>query len=353
MQSTRLKDISERMNISINTVSRALNDKSGVSEETREEIKKMANEMDYQPNVVAQNLRANRTMTIGVIIDDNANPYFGKVLKGIEDTAAKNDYNIILCNTDNDTKREMKAIDILIKNRVEGIIIHPTALSTELIKKVKKSNLEYVFIGSRPSNISVDYVGNNNKLGSYMMTKYLLDKGYKDIAFFNLSRNTTSAKERLLGFKEAHNEYGITIKKEQIYSIDFNDGAYELTKRIYKEKGKLPQCIFCYCDLFASDVMMAAYDLGLKVPEDVAIAGYDNINFSANFRVPLTTINQPKYDIGSKSAEILIHRLNKSSSENNFLNIIYEPELIIRESTWYIKSLINVNSYIDFNHNRS
>lgn len=333
MKNTRIatiKDIARELGISATAVSKALNNKGGISKSTVERVKDMAKALGYKPNIIAKSLKLNNTKTIGVIFSDTSYTNFPKIIKGIEDEASKEGYSIILCSTDADKEKEKKAISLLVNKRIDGIILAASMLTTvEDYHFLCGLNVPFVFLVRRSEAAEADYVANDNIQGAYQMVSYLL-KSSRKIHFINLNGTTPSAVDRLIGYKKALEENGIAFDPSLIYNVKPQTEEGYITVRQLIEKGEDLKSIFCGCDVIGIGAMEALIEKGFKIPEDVQVAGYDDIDFAAYLRVPLTTIRQPRYSIGCKGAEVLINKINNSIKGTQ--HIILKPEMVIRQS---------------------
>ena len=327
-----IKDIARELGLSAMAVSKALNNKPGVKNETREKILQTAKNLDYKPNNMAQSLKLNRSKTIGVVASDSSSSFLSKVVRGIEDAAEKEGYNIIVCNTDSDAEKEKKAINVLISKRIDGIVLASSMLTgIEYAGFLDSLGIPCVFAVRRSDNPKADTVVNDNVLGAYQMVRYLLKGGCGRIHFINMTMNSPSSADRLAGYKKALGEAGIAYDPRIVFNVSpYIDDGYIMMRQILN-KDREVKCVFCGCDTVAIGAMEALVEHGLRIPQDVQLAGYDDIEFAAYLRVPLTTMNQPKYLIGTKSVEVLMKRIRNLTDEVQ--NIIVRSTLSIREST--------------------
>ena len=327
----RIEDIAKAVNLSINTVSRALNDKTGVNEETRLLIKSTARQLGYKPNAMARSLRGHSMNIIGVIIDDNTNPYLSEVLKGIESKAYQMGYHLLFFNSNFDIERELKAIDVLLQIRAKGIIMHPIQVAERLVSTIENIRIPTVLFGTRRNGLKADVVTSDNVMGIMEMMYHLLKQGYRRIAFLNLPERMDVSEIRWKGICKALAEHGLPDNIVHQYHVDFEEGAYEVTHRLMTSINR-PDCILCGCDLYAAQAMESIYELGFVIPRDVAVAGYDDIIFSKNFRVPLTTVSQPKGTIGELCMDLLDMRI-RGEGPKDYIEKILKPTLVVRAST--------------------
>lgn len=322
--------VAERAGVSVNTASRAINNKSDINEETKKKVLKIAQELGYVRNATAVALRTRKTRTIGVVIADNRNPFYAEVLNGMEEAAREKNYHIILANTQRDYKKEEEAINLLLAKRVDGLLITPVQDRDDDIKNLINANIPFVVVGRDFENIEVDAVYNDEVKGGFLATEYLIKKGHKRIALINGFLHKSPAKGRLEGYKKALNKYRISLDESLISVGDINiEDGYERTKQML-EKDLNFTAIFVYNDMMAFGAMQAIKKKGLRIPEDIGLVGYDDIPFSSLISPSLTTIRLKKQDLGSESVELLLSRINDRRKKPK--KVILDVELIVRET---------------------
>lgn len=330
MKYITLKMVAERAGVSVNTASRAINNKSDINEETKKKVLKIAQELGYVRNATAVALRTRKTRTIGVVIADNRNPFYAEVLNGMEEAAREKNYHIILANTQRDYKKEEEAINLLLAKRVDGLLITPVQDRDDDIKNLINANIPFVVVGRDFENIEVDAVYNDEVKGGFLATEYLIKKGHKRIALINGFLHKSPAKGRLEGYKKALNKYRISLDESLISVGDINiEDGYERTKQML-EKDLNFTAIFVYNDMMAFGAMQAIKKKGLRIPEDIGLVGYDDIPFSSLISPSLTTIRLKKQDLGSESVELLLSRINDRRKKPK--KVILDVELIVRET---------------------
>lgn len=332
----RIKDIALKLNISESTVSRALADHHRISSETKEKVYKLAEELNYRPNLIAKSLKLKTTKTIGLIIDDITNPFYPEIVKGCEEAANVNGLNIILCNSDYDPEKENKYLNILLSKRVDGILMMPAGKKLPIISLLKDANTPLVFIDIKPSEkINVSCVYTDQEYGAYISTEYLIQLGHNKIALINGPNTFSSCQQMESGYKKALEDHKIPVEEKYIKIFDLKaSGAYEAMKLLLsiKNPGRPTAALFI-SDITAVAAYDAIQEAGLKIPLDFSVIGNDDIPTSKNFSPPLSTISHPKYEMGKKAVEILASELKETSKANAFNQIKYIPELIIRKST--------------------
>ena len=330
MKYITLKMVAEKAGVSVNTASRAINNKSDINEETKKRILKVAQELGYVRNGTAVALRTKKTGTIGVVIADNRNPFYAEVLNGMEEAAREKNYHIILANTQRDYKKEEEAINLLLAKRVDGLLITPVQDRDDDIKNLIDANIPFVVVGRDFENIEVDAIYNDEVKGGFLATEYLIKKGHKKIAFINGFLHKSPARGRLEGYKKALKKYGIPLDDALVSAgdIDIKDG-YERTRQLF-EKGLDFTAIFAYNDMMAFGVMQAIKEKGLRIPEDIGLVGYDDIPFSSLISPSLTTIRLNKQELGIESVKLLFSRMNGNRKKAK--KIMLDVELIIRKT---------------------
>ncbi len=327
-----IKDIAREAGVSTNTVSRALNDKPDVSAHTRAHILSIAKRLNYSPNYLAKSLISKHTRTLGVVVTDNANPFYAQVIKGIEDTARRNGYNIILCNTNEESEREGEALNLLREKRVDGILITPVQKNREYLKALANLDIPFVLVNRHPREFLSDYVVNDNVAGGSLALGRLIGIGRRRLAYISGPATISSAQERLEGCRQAIAQKGSGAEVELIVKqadLKMEDGYRAMRDLLDREPA--PDGVFAYSDLLAIGAMRAIHESGRRIPQDIALVGYDDIDFARYLEVPLTTVKQPRYRIGREAAGILIDKLEGDRKPDHSC-IVLRPELVVRVS---------------------
>jgi len=333
MSDLTLRDIAKKAGVSITTVSRALNNKPDVSSKTKDKILSIVKKSGYTPNLLAKSLRCQKSKTIGVVLADISNPFFAAIAKGIEDTAHKRGYSIILVNTDEEYEKEKEALRVLVEKRVDGFLITPVQKEYKDILRIKERRIPLVLLARHFDAIETNSVVNDDELGGFLATEYLIQKGHKRILYISGPLYNSSALERLNGYKRALKEHQIQFEEKLVRGYTAKMGkVYTLMKEIVKEKLNFT-AIFTFSDFLALGVMKAIREEKLKIPDDVAVVGYDDIEFASFLETPLTTVHMRKYRLGMEGTNILIDEIEgkKVGEKPNTLTI--KPELIVRKST--------------------
>lgn len=327
-----LKDVAREAEVSITTVSRALNGKDAISSPTRERILKIAKNLGYTPNAVARGLKTQETRIVGIAITDISDPFFAPIVKGIEKTARKEGYHLILCDTDEDYETEKEALQTLLERRVDGLLVTPAQTKYEDIVELKKRGIPLVLLG-RHFNfqlLETDYIATDDVQGAFSATMHLIRKGHRRILFINGPDYVSSAKERFAGYKRAFLEAGVKIDESLIKEggTKMEDG-YRIME---EELKKAPDftAVFAYSDFVALGVIKALNKNHLRVPQDMAVVGYDDIEIAAFLEVPLTTVRIPKYELGAEGFKLLKRKMADNTA--SVQKVILPTELVVRKS---------------------
>lgn len=329
-----LKEVAEKAGVSITTVSRVINGSAKVNEETRERVQKAMTKLDYQPNRVAQRLRASsgRSKLLGLIIPDIQNQFYSNIVRGIEDVTYGNDYAVILCNSDENPNKERFYLEVLKSESVDGIILPPIHQFGEEIENFIDLGIPIVCVDRKLMRKNVDTVVIGNEKGGYDAVNHLIELGHKKIAILTSSLQFSSFDERQKGYERALKENGIEIDKRLIKEGDprSSEAARELTNELL-DLDTPPTAIFATNNLMTLGVLEALNKHDLRIPDDISIVGFDDLPWAKAISPPLTAVKQPAYEMGQKAAELFFKRVEDPSREAE--EIVLEPKLVIREST--------------------
>jgi len=327
-----IKDIAKKAGISYSSVSRALNGLKGVSEETRIKVKKIAEELEYTPNAVARGLVQNQTGTIGLILPDITNPFYPELARGVEERASEEGFSTFLCNTNYDLDKEESYLNTLLEKRVDGIILAPITSHANLLERRKHMPVPCIYLGNAPEKTDYSYVVIDNVRGGYLAARTLIEKGYKKIGFISGNSEETVVSERFTGFKNAMERYRISVNKNYIKQKGWLQSiGYETICEMIDE-GHIPEAIIAGNDLLAMGILQGVKERGMKVPEDIAVIGFDDIPNASWPEINLTTIRQPKIRMGEAAVELFMDLLKEKNDGKPHLprKVIMDPELILR-----------------------
>ena len=327
----KLKDIAEKTGYSINTVSRALRDDNRISSDTRSTIQTISKDLGYIPNFVAGSMRSNRTNIIGVISADSSNPFFAEVLLGIEDTARKNNYHILLMNTEEKADNEREALVLLQGRQVDGLIVIPIFNNKENRSMYQKLKIPYIFAGRRIDGIQDHSILHNDIEGSLEVIEHLIWNGHRRILYLSGPENISNTVDRLEGVKQAYRKAGLDFDRSLIIPTEghINGGYSSVNEAV--NKGLEFTAVACFNDLLAMGALKSLYENGLNVPDDVEVVGFDNL-YMAQFMQPrLTTVTVPKYKLGQLAVEELLMHIE--NEDIPYKAKYLDSRLIFRETT--------------------
>lgn len=329
-----MKDIAKLAGVSTSTVSHVINQSRYVSEEISEKVQKAAKELNYAPSALARSLKMNRTRTIGLIVTTSTNPFFGEVVKGVERRCYQQNYNLILCNTEGDEERMKSSINTLLEKRVDGLLLLCSTLEGQYLDVFERyPDIPTVVMDWGETHFPSDKIKDNSQLGGYLAAKHLIESGHREIGCVTGPLQRHQAQNRYAGFCQAMKESGLEVEDNWVIEANFEcDGGVDAFNQLFEQHGKegLPTAIFACNDMMAMGIINAANKLGLSVPQDISIIGYDDVYIS-NFMVPpLTTIHQPKYRLGKTAVDTLLQRIENRVQEPDIVQL--EPTLVIRDS---------------------
>jgi len=341
-----IKTIAKLVGVSPSTVSRVLSGKNKRRNSKAEKIIEIAEKLGYKKNLLAKSIRTGKSYTIGVIISDISFSFYPEIIKGIEDTLLERNYALILKNSLEDSEREKNAIHNLVERQVEGIIISPITedVNEEYFWELKEKKIPFVVIDRYYPFVNCDFVGVDDRHGGYIATKYLIELGHKNIGMVSGPLKTYTGKERFEGYKDALLEFGIKFNQE--YLVEGIYGNYEEVLKVGKEKTeellkRAPEitAIFYGTDILAIGGLEYLKEKGIKVPDDISIIGFADLVESKLCEPKLTTVRQPKYEIGKISAELILKKIENKENLNNDKKekIFLKTELVIRDSTAKLK----------------
>jgi DNA-binding LacI/PurR family transcriptional regulator len=326
-------DIAKKLGISPSTVSRALSDYPGIKKETKEHVRKIAKELQYSPNPIAQSLQSNRTTTIGVIVPEIKHDFFSSAISGIEDVAYRSGYTIIVCQSNESYEREVVNANALMHHRVAGVVvsISQNTKSGEHFQDILNRNIPLVFFDRVCEDVVANKVVIDDYQSAFDAVTYLVGKGYKTIAHFAGPKELSICKKRWNGYVDAIKQLPLLSPGDWVrYGGLHEQDGYASMDSLIKEN-KIPDAIFAVNDPVAIGAFQRIKEAGLKIPGDVAIMGFSNNKITSLVEPQLTTVDQPSFEMGKKSAEILIGIIEGIVKETKTL--VLDTKLIIRGST--------------------
>lgn len=328
----KIVDVAREANVSVATVSRVVNNIPLVNEETKERVLEAIKKTGYKPNAIARSLKIQKTNTLGIMIPDITNPMYTEMVRGAEDVCGIYNYNIILSNTDFDKEKEMNSLNVLVEKQCDGIIYVGKDLTEDMRKELLDAPSEIV-LGCVPDESGeISGVLIDNEMGAYDLAIECLKRGHRSFAvLYDDQKDGYICQKRLAGIKRALEEYNLELDEDLIFYGSLNSvySGYQMMDSAIKT-GKPFTTAFCFNDQLALGAMRAAEDNGLKVPEDVSIAGFNNYWIAEWTSPKISTVGQPMYDIGAIATRMLIKMCEKEERETKTVFVPYE--LMMRES---------------------
>ena len=330
MSGSIIQDVAKKAGVSVATVSRVLNKSGSVAQGTRDAVLEAIKQLDYRPNLLGRNLRRTETRLVLALLPTIANPFYSRIVKGIEDIAHKNGYNVMLCNTDSDVGREHVYLEMLKNRLADGVIFMAPEIDSEELTAIG-GDFPVVQCCEYKEGAQVSLTSIDNHLAAKKATKHLIALGHTKIGMISCRNNFLSTIRREQGYKTTLEETGISFDNQYFVCGDYSFKSGYRAAISLLALGERPTAIFAISDIMAIGVLRAAREKGLKVPEDLAVIGFDNISFASMCNPMLTTVSQPKYDLGCTAMDLLLRKIHGELKEP--AEIVLENELIIREST--------------------
>lgn len=326
-----IRDVANRAEVSISTVSRVVNSNRPVRPDIRERVLKAIEELGYRPNYMARGLRRRNSSMIGLIIPDNSNPFYAEVARAIEDAGFAAGYSVILCNTDLTEEKQQAYVDALLSHQVDGMILIDMSLTgPRTVEYLRAEKLPVVLANITAPVPDVDQVMVDDHRGGYLAGQYLVHLKHRRIGCITLTRSFSYEAERIVGFREALTEAGIELSEKQFAMGNGRyDSGYKAMQDLFQRCPDLT-AIFVFNDLMALGAMNALRAQGLQIPDDISIIGYDDIFYSSTFEPALTTIAQPITAIGQECIALLLERIHDPEKQPS--RIMLPVKLIERSS---------------------
>lgn len=325
-----LRDVAKAAKVSVGTVSNVLNRSEVVAPKTLARVQATIKELGFVPNGFARNLRSGQSRTLGLIVPDVSNPFFTEVARGVEDAASKRDYAVFLCNSDESATKEERYVNVLIQQQVRGVLITPADMKSDRLDVMRDRGIAVALLdreikGRKQCSVSVDDVH-----GGQIAIEYLAGLGHKNIAWVCGPESIPQVADRGAGVAKAAKVAGSKIETIRVSLMNAVNGE-EAARKIL-ELEVLPTAVFCANDLLALGVMRALLASKVRIPEQVSVLGYDNIEFAPSAAVPLSSIAQPSYQMGVTAADLLLNECEDGDSHEH-QQIRFQPQLVERAST--------------------
>jgi LacI family transcriptional regulator len=329
-QRVTMADVAREAGVSLMTVSRAINGKDGISDATRARIQAIVDQLGYRPSDIARSLVTDRTGTIGLVVIDNSNPFFSEVARGVEHEAYAQGYNVFLCNTDESIERELAILRILEEKRVDGLILCSPRLDEAPLRSALKRHQAVVMINRRTPETRFGVVLIDDEYGGRLCAGHLLSRGHRQIGFLSGPDRSYSGQMRATSYRSALLDAGISPRPElERHCLPMVESGREAALDLLTHQPEIT-ALFCYNDLSAVGALQACAELSRRVPDDLAIVGFDDIPLAALVTPPLTTCRVPMYDLGNQAMRLLLEHIKGCGGDCD--DIVVEPKLIIRNS---------------------
>lgn len=326
-----IKDIAKELGISASTVSRALSDSSLVNAETKRAILQVAERLGYQRNELARALVMGSSGAIGLVLPDITNPFFSDVARGVGEIADKIGVGVILCNTDGGIDRELHYIRLMRRKRVDGLLLCSTTIEAPYLQELAHANIPFILVSRLSSQRNVPFVITDDHAGAKLAVEHLVDLGHRDIGFIGGPENVQASRDRMEEYLNVLNENDLATTPDWRRYAGFTQASGRGAAQRMLSLPARPTAIFAANDVTALGVLEAAEELGLRVPRDLSLVGYDDISYASLPRIQLTTIAQPAVEMGQIAASWLFETLEDPGIPG--LQRTLTPRLVVRSTT--------------------
>ena len=327
-----IKDVAQAAGVSITTVSHVVNGSRRVSDRLTQRVLEAMEALDYRPNILARSLRLGETKTLGLVIPDNSNLFFAEMARSIEDTGYRNGYSVILCNSDGDVEKQQSYVRLLVDKQVDGMVFISSGESSEDLQYLTDEGIEVVIVDRDVPNMPVDVILLDNEQAGYEATRYLIDLGHRLIACVTGPSQLTPSAQRVNGYRRALQEAGIAFNPDYLTGGDFQlDGGEQATGRLLALDPR-PSAVFVCNDMMAIGAIRGARNLGLGIPQDLSVIGFDDIALATAIYPALTTMAQPIAEMARIATELLIERIQGQVTGEKRQRILLSATLKVRES---------------------
>lgn len=330
---TSISDVAKHAGVSLGTVSNVLNRPDRVSPATREKVLASIEELSFVPNGSARQLRAGTITTVGAVLLDIANPFFTEVARGIEDRLAEDDFTLMLASSDEDLEREARYLRLFEEHGVLGLLVTPAGPSIEHLLEVRARGVGIVLLDRESPAPDISSVAVDDVAGAAMAVRHLLDQGHERIGFLNGPPSIKQCVDRRAGAERALVEAGADpaecLVEVQVEALNAEGGAAGATELL--DLPRTPTALFCVNDLTALGAMQVLRGAGMAIPRDMAVVGYDDVNFASMLMTPLTSVRQPTRRLGQLAADLLLRGVGPDARPAE--HVVFQPELIVRASS--------------------
>nr|WP_222943049.1 ribose operon transcriptional repressor RbsR [Xenorhabdus sp. PB62.4] len=326
-----MKDVARLAGVSTSTVSHVINGNRYVSENVKKKVHAAIEKLNYAPSALARSLKVKQTKTIGMLVTASDNSFYSEVVRSVESNCYERGYSLILCNTEGSVTRMIRSMETLLQKRVDGLLI----MSSEHKLLSKDFLLRYplvpmVTLDWSPFDASSDVIKDNSLFGGELATSYLINRGFRKIACIAGSQDTSLSRQRLAGYRKAMRDAQLEIPDGYEIQSDYEFAGGLLSMKKLLQLSEIPEAVFAGNDAMAIGAYQALHQAGLSVPDDISIIGYDDIAIAPYLIPPLTTIHQPKDELGKLAIDSLLYRMDNPESEPK--ELVLMPKLIERSS---------------------
>jgi len=335
-----LRDIAKRAGVSVGTASNVLNRPGIVAPETAKRVHQVIEEMGYNPNGYVKQMSAGHSRTLGLVVPSVYNPFFAEVARGVEDAATKKNYAVFICNSGESNQREERYMSVLIEQMVKGVLITPNSIKPDHIKMLKERGMSVTLIDAPGKSSAECSVSVNDMRGGEIAIEHLADMHHADIAWVCGPETIPQAAERSRGVAAAAKALKVKVTTIRVPTMNFAAGEEALAQ--FLALTPRPTAIFCANDLIALGMMRALLAAGIRIPGDVSLLGYDDIEFAPSAAVPLSTIAQPAYQMGLTATQLLLSECEGVETHAH-QDVRFQPELVVRSS---IRDLVDVHAQV-------
>jgi LacI family transcriptional regulator len=330
-----MKDIAHDLGVSVVTVSKVLRNHADISEETRERVLNRMKELNYRPNLSARALVTGKTHIIGLVVPDLVHAFFAQVAKGLSTVLRKKGYSLIISSSEEDAALEQQEIEQMLARRVDALIVASAQRTVESFRRIEEQRTPYILLDRKFTTLSADFVGVDDEAVGRIATEHLIENGCRLIAHLG-GRGVSTATGRLEGYRQTLARHGLDVPPQYVICREHGDDlgditGYEAMKTLL-QLDPTPDSVFCHNDPTALGAMKAILEAGLRIPEDIAVAGCGNVMYAEFLRIPLTTFDQDSEAIGERAGKLVLSLL-ESKTRPQPKTILLEPKLIVRESS--------------------
>ena len=332
IQHSTIRTVAQRAGVSPATVSRVIGNYGYVSQATRRKVEMVIQELGYRPDNIARSLVTKNTHTLGLILTDILNPFFAELARGVESITYKNDFSLLIANTDEDIEREKTILNTFIEKHVDGILLVPaTSKASTHLQEIIEKQIPLVLVDRNAENISVDTVMVDNEIGAYRAVSHLIERGHEKIAMILDNPDISTNMERLAGYRRALLDYGLVTNDLLVRCCQYTtQSAHEIVYELLKEKDR-PTALFTANNFITIGAIRAIFNMGMRIPEDVALVGFDDLGISQIGYPTVTAVVQPVYELGQTAAQRLLARLAGDKGVPQEIRL--QTSFIVRQSS--------------------